>query len=104
MAVSNYSQIEEAESEVDSLRRNYLHRWGWNETCNTPGAYWLWRRDFAKEDDARHDQWVARGPGPLGWPSEPCPYGVITAGADLAVSMTVKCLDEQPEIAEAEEA
>lgn len=92
-----HHQIGEAEQIVDELQQNYLCRWGWESTCNTPGSYWLWRRDFAKEDAERHARWKERGPGPLGWPSEPRPYGVITATADLAVSMTVNSLDDQPE-------
>jgi len=94
-----HSQILEAEHEVTNLQHAYLERWGWNNTSNTPGSYWLWKRDFSKEDTDTHARWKARGPGPLGWPSEPQPYGVITAPTDLAVSMTVRCLDEQTELA-----
>lgn len=89
-------QIAAAESEVEALKRYYLQRFGWESTCNTPGSYWLWRRDFAKEDAERHARWVERGAGPLGMPSEPQPYGVVTASTDLAVSMTERSLDEQP--------
>ncbi len=98
-----FHQIGEAESEIENLKRAYLQRWGWKYTCNTPGSYWLWVRDFSKEDAETHARWKARGPGPLGWPSEPRPYGVISADTDLAISMTVRCLDEQPECAHSEE-
>lgn len=91
-------QIGEAESKVEELKRNYLQRFGWESTCNTPGSYWLWRRDFTNEDVERHKRWKDRGAGPLGWPSEPRPYGVITASTDLAVSITVRSLDDQPEL------
>lgn len=95
-----HSQIEEAEQEVESLKHSYLRRFGWDNTSNTPGSFWLWRRDFAKEDAERHTNWAKRPPGPYGKSSEPRPYGVITASIDLAVSMTVRCLDEQEEMAE----
>lgn len=92
-----HHQIAEAEQEVKGRRRAYLQRFGWEYTCNTPGSYWLWRRDFAVEDAARHARWKERGPGPYGWPSEPHPFGIITASPDLAVSMTASALDEMPE-------
>lgn len=92
-ALTMRQQLEEAEREVEDHKRGYLRRFGWDHTCNTPGSYWLYRRDFAAEDAARHAQWKERGAGPLGMPSEPQPYGVITAGVDLAVSITKSALD-----------
>ena len=87
-------KILEAESMVSDLRRQYLQAHGWKYTCNTPGSYWLWRRDFAKEDEQRHARWKERGPGPYGWPSEPQAYGVIAAGEALAISITERVLDD----------
>ncbi len=98
-----HQEIQEAEARVEELKGNYLRRWGWILTCNIPGSYWMWRRDFAAEDAERHRRWRERGPGPLGWPSEPKPYGVITAGLDQAVSITARALDEQPELGDGEE-
>lgn len=96
MAALNARQrLEEAKREVEECERAYLKRFGWEITCNTPGSYWLWRRDFAAEDVATHARWKAQGPGPLGWPSEPQPYGVITAPTDLAISITERALDEE---------
>lgn len=95
-----HRDILEAEHEVTNRQTAYLNLWGWKNTCNTPGSYWLWQRDFAKEDAEKHARWKARGPGPMGWPSEPSPYGVITASTELAVSMTVSSLDDQPEESE----
>lgn len=86
-------QIENAREHLEDLKRDYLAGHGWEYTCNTPGSFWLWRRDFATEDAARHSMWKQRGPGPYGWPSEPRPYGVITANTDLAVSITERELD-----------
>ena len=91
-------EIEDAEQNLEQMKVDYLRRFGWEMTCNTPGAYWVFRRDFAAEDAERHARWKERGPGPLGWSSEPRPYGVITAPLDLAVSMTERSLDEQPEL------
>jgi hypothetical protein len=94
MAEFNMRQkIAEAQSEAKSLQEQYLRMHGWDCTCNTPGSYWLWRRDFANEDAAAHARWKERGPGPLGWSSEPQPFGIITANTDLAVSMTERVLD-----------
>lgn len=92
-----HRDILEAEHEITNRQQAYLERWGWKNTCNTPGSYWLWQRDFAHEDAETHARWKAAGPGPYGWPSEPQPYGVITASTELAVSMTVRSLDDQPE-------
>ena len=96
MAKLNARQrIQEAESDVEDFQKAHLRKFGWSLTCNTPGSYWVWRRDFGKEDEGRHKRWRGAGPGPLGWPSEPQPYGVITAPLDLAVSMTMRELDEE---------
>jgi hypothetical protein len=92
-----HSDIEQAKQKIEELKESYLLRWGWISTCNTPGSCWLWRRDFSNEDAERHSLWKSNGPGPLGWPSEPRPYGVITAPIDLAVSMTARGLDYHPE-------
>lgn len=97
MAVFHH-QIEEAEQRVQDLQSHYLRRFGWEHTSMTPGSYWLWRRDFAKEDTERL-AWWKEAHGPLGKPSMPVPYGVITAPTDLAVSITVRALDKQLELA-----
>ena len=98
-----YSQIQAAESEVEQLQRLYLQRWGWQNTCATPGSYWLWRRDFA-DIDAERKAWDAdHNVGKPGGPSPSTPYGIVTAPTDLAISMTVRCLDDQSEL-EADEA
>lgn len=88
-----FEQIEAARDKLTELNRAYLQRFGWVETCNIPGSYWLWRRDFAAEDSATHAAWVSRGPGPMGWPSEPKPWGAITAGIDMAVNITRAAMD-----------
>lgn len=86
--------IREAEARLDELKSAYLKRWGWKETCNTPGAFWMWQRDFAAEDAERREWWLnacASNP-PYGDPSEPRPYGVITASTDTAIAMTERGL------------
>lgn len=95
MAKLNERQlIQDAERDIAEMRKDYLRKFGWSLTCNIPGSFWMWRRDFAKDDAARHKRWKDAGPGPLGWPSEPQPYGVITAPLDLAVSITERELDD----------
>ena len=91
-----YERIISVRENVESAESAYLRRFGWTLTCNTPGSFWLWRRDFAGEDAERHKRWKERGPGPYGWPSEPKAYGVIYAGRELAVSMTLSDLDPRP--------
>lgn len=58
----------------------------------------MWVRDFKDEDEARLALWQQRGAGPLGMPSKPEPWGIVTASLDHAVSMTARCLDGQPEV------
>lgn len=88
-------KISNAQDHAADLQHQYLQVHGWQQTCNTPGSYWLWKRDFADEDAARHARWEKRGPGPLGLPSEPRPYGVVTADTELALGMTMKELDDE---------
>jgi hypothetical protein len=89
----NYAKIHKMTRDLAVAKRDYLVLHGWSCTCNTPGSYWMWRRDFATEDAVRHARWIDRGSGPLGWPSEPRPYGIVMASADLAVEMTARELD-----------
>ena len=96
----------DAREAVEQKESAYLRQYGWKQTCNTPGAYWVWIRDFAAEDAARHARWKEGGPGPMGWSSEPKPWGVMTVSRDLAVGMTRAALEElqdAPEDAECED-
>jgi hypothetical protein len=95
-----YHEIETEQQMVEDLQKSYLRRWGWVETCSTPGSYWLWRRDFADVDAQRKAWDDEHEAGKPGKPSPSVPYGVVTAPLDLAISMTVRCLDEQPELAD----
>lgn len=95
--------IEAAEQEVEQTKERYLRRFGWEHTSSTPGSFWLWRRDFA-DVDAKRMEFDKLPPGPLGKPSPTVPYGVITASTDIAVAMTVRCLDDQNELNEEESA
>lgn len=100
MKVTYYSQIEDARRAVEQLEHEYLRSWGWALTCNVPGSYWLWQRDFAPQDAERSKWWedACASKPPLGNPSKPKPYGVITATAEMAMAITIRSLDTQPEL------
>lgn len=93
-----YRDIEQAETNLESVRAAYLRRWGWRQTCNTPGSFWLWRRDFADIDQKQLEWWQAAASRAnregRGAPSKPVPFGVITADTETAVKMTAKELDD----------
>ena len=95
--MSTFDAIQQAEADLTMAKEAYVKRHGWSLTCNTPGALWLWTRDFSPEDAERHQRWKERGPGPLGWPSEPKPYGRMTVALDGAVHMTRATLDQDEE-------
>lgn len=80
-----------AEAALKDAKRRYLIEHGWKETCNTPGAFWLWVRDFS-DVDAERLAWWGQANGPYGKPSKPEPIGRITAPIDLAVAMTTAAL------------
>lgn len=106
--MSTFREIEQLESDLGNARNSYLRRYGWKQTCNTPGSYWLWQRDFAAEDKQNQENWEAickrvADEGRTGMPSPPAPMGVITADTMLAVSMTRKRLDAFDEEGEDEE-
>jgi hypothetical protein len=92
--LGTHAAICDAEDDVVEAQRAYLKRFGWNETCSMPGAYWLWRRDFADVDKERQAAFDAR---PV--PTPPHPYGIITASTVIAIGMTQSVLDhdEDPE-------
>lgn len=81
--------ITEAQTALDAAKEAYLKAHDWTLTCNTPGSYWLWSRNFAAEDLDRAGRW---SPDPLGRPARPLPWGRITAETEMAVAMTVMVL------------
>jgi hypothetical protein len=93
-----YHEIDAAKCEVESLKGEYLKRWGWTQTCNSPGAYWLWKRDFSDEDAKRQAWYDGMSEEYRKNSKPPTPYGIIMVPIDMAVSMTVRTLDEQPEL------
>lgn len=92
-----YGVVEDAEANLTEAKSRYLRRWGWKPTCNTPGAYWLWERDF-KDEDAQ----MAAIHEKRKLPSPHVPYGVMKVPTDMAISMTLKVLDERPELGDGE--
>lgn len=101
--MKRYAEIENANMNVSDMEDNYLQSYGWKMSCNYPGAFWLWSRDFSAEDAERYDRWVARGPGPLGMPSEPRPYGVVAVPKDVAIRMTLSDLEPPIDASENED-
>lgn len=105
-----YNRIEALEREADGLKTAYLRRWGWSATCHTPGAYWLWVRDWKADDDAALARWhecnakreievIENGrPYTPNSPNPPKPYGVVSAPTDLAIQMTLRSIDDRPEL------
>lgn len=43
-------KISDAKRSLDQAQRQFLRASGWEWTCNTPGAYWLWQK---KLEDGR---------------------------------------------------
>lgn len=74
------------ENKLKESRSNYLRLHGWQRTCNTPGSFWMWKRDFADVDEKRR----AYHP-PKASPFQP--YGLIMADTETAVMMTMRALD-----------
>jgi hypothetical protein len=87
-------QVTSAEDEVIALQHAYLQRFGWKFTCNMPGSFWLWQRDFS-DVDARHADWDEKhDAGKPGKPSRHVPYGAINgATTEIAIAMTKNVLD-----------
>lgn len=88
--------LQDAERNLKDRKMAYLRQHGWEETCNTPGAYWMWVRDFSDVDAQRFAWWETTCNAPMGQPRKPEPMGRITAPLDLAVSMTQRVLEPDP--------
>ena len=84
-----FYRVEEMQGDVLRKKEEILRAHGWQNTCYTPGSYWLWRRDFADLDQKRVSHWEARGQKG----NKPEPYGVVTVPLDLAYTMTEAVLD-----------
>jgi hypothetical protein len=71
-----YHEIEDAEHALEEKRHAYLRKWGWSLTCDFPGSYWVWVRDFSREDDVRLRSWqkIIEGKPEERWPTKPKPY------------------------------
>ena len=89
--------LSEAEARLENLQQIFLRSHGWEYTCNTPGSFCLWRRDFADLDAERQAWDVAHRAGEPGRPSASKPYGVITAPTGLALSITQAVLVREEE-------
>lgn len=59
----NPEVIRDIENHLDETKRVFLRRYGWQETSQTPGNFWMWMRFFEN-------------------------YGHITAPTGLAGKMT----------------
>ncbi len=96
--MGKFYEIDAAQDRVKYLKRCYLERFGWVSTCNTPGSFWLWRKDFKSHDEQRLKNFNKNFPNrkPNDKPDVPTPYGIITCGLDLAVAMTSQELDQDP--------
>jgi hypothetical protein len=90
--MSSYAEIVTAESVLENAKRLYLKRFGWTETSNTPGSFWLWTRDFA-DVDAVSAKWHEDHPKA----SPHAPYGKVMASTDTAIRMTTAALDQDEE-------
>lgn len=77
------------ENKLTAAKDSYLRRYGWERTCNTPGSFWMWVRDFADVDAQREKHY--RPPG-----SPFMSFGRIMADRDTAVMMTQRVLDHEP--------
>ena len=42
----DFDDVQRLRAEYKQAAGLYLKRFGWRETCNTPGSLWLWMRDF----------------------------------------------------------
>lgn len=54
---ASYSDLEEATDRLAAIQSEYLRRFGWKYTSQTPGSYWLWQREidgvtYCMDDDA----------------------------------------------------
>ena len=97
--------IVKLENSLEAAKWDYLKRFGWAQTCHSPGAYWVWVRDWKAEDEAALENWHHRNAIRLAEieehgrahtpnsPRKPEPYGRVMAGLDMAVSMTRNVLD-----------
>lgn len=90
--MSTFDRICELENQLLSARRSFLTAHGWSSTCQTPGSFWMWKRDFTPEDDERAKRYIANGFG-----DKFHPYGIITTGMETAIQMTVRELVPEPD-------
>lgn len=44
--MKRFNALERQEERLTDSKRNYLRVSGWRETCQTPGALWLWERKY----------------------------------------------------------
>ena len=93
-----FYEIEQRKEAVIAAKKAYLRRFGWTETCSTPGAFWLWKRDFKNEDVKRLKNFHINFPDydSTKRPNPPHIFGQIMVGLSMAVSITSRELDQDP--------
>lgn len=80
-----HAKILDLGRELENAKVIYLERFGWSQTCHTPGSYWMWTRDFAD-----YDAYLEQSHPATASPFKP--YGRVMAGIDTAVEMTRKTI------------
>ncbi|MBZ5760246.1 hypothetical protein LAV84_06755 [Rhizobium sp. VS19-DR104.2] len=86
IATATADTIAALENRLGQEKRNYLRRLGWKQTCNTPGSFWMWTRDFADVDEKSRANHPPKA-------SPFAPYGFITAETEMAVQMSIRVLE-----------
>lgn len=85
--------IESAERALNSARSAFLHDMGWGRTCNTPGSYWLWQRDFADVDARWREIEANREREGKPFPTPHRPIGTVIVDEEHAIIMSRASLD-----------
>ena len=86
--MSDYIEIRQKASDLQSAKDDYLRAHGWKSTSSTPGCYWMWRRSFADVNARRlneHKVFCER----IGQERDHTPYpDEMLADTDDAIRMT----------------
>lgn len=100
--MSSYTDIQVCEHNLSSTKDAYLRAHGWKPTSNTPGCYWLWRRDFSDVNARRlseHEAFCTRIKQTRVHHSYP---GEMLVDTERAISMTWAEIDPQRHVIEEE--
>lgn len=82
--LTKFNKLNYKLEDIQQAKRDLLREYGWKESSDYPGAFWLWSKTFPESDVQW--RWTASEKGPIKVPKEGC----IINGASLDIALHIE--------------